>query len=257
MKKFKFILLFPAIVFFLNSNPLFAQETIGGKVSYEQIINYNLEGVFDDPRWDAYIADLPKTGKSYHTLYFSSQEAMYEEDPSKNKPMSRELRGAIMKANYSKKPQAVVKKIYYDFEANERVEQREFMTRNFLVSTELEQKKWRLTSNKKKVQDYVCLGAEIKVGTEIITAWFTSEIPVAAGPDNYFGLPGLILGLEKNGEVFLLATSIDLTPPEKSDLNTLDKGQKLSLEKFEKIAAEKIEEYQKMMEARKKNKTKG
>jgi GLPGLI family protein len=162
-----------------------------------------------------------------------------------------------MKANYSKKPNAVVKKIFYNFEKNEHIEQKEFMTRFFLVESEIERKAWKLTNKKKKVLDYVCLGADLEIGDETITAWFTSEIPVSAGPGDYHGLPGLILGVEKNEEIFMLATSIDLTPPDESTLNQLYKGQKVSPEKFDQIVKEKMEEYQKMMQSKSKNKSKG
>lgn len=236
---------------------LTAQDLKGGKVTYEQIIDYQLEGAFDDPRWDAYIADLPKTGKSFHTLSFTMKQALYEEDLTQKQDLSQSLRGALMKANYSKSPKPEVKKIFYDFGKKERLEQTEFMTRFFLVESPLEQKAWKITTRKKKVLDYVCLGADLQVGEETVTAWFTAEIPVSAGPENYYGLPGLILGVEKNDEVFILATSVDLTPPEESALHSLEKGQKVSAEKFDKILEQKLEEYQKTMEAKRKAKTKG
>ena len=254
----KNIIILPAFTLLLLAclPPLTAQDIQGGKITYEQIVNYNLEGAFDDPRWDNYIADLPKTGKSIHLLSFTKDQAFYEEDLSQKDAMSKQLQGAIMKANYSKKPKAIVKKTWYSFEKNEHIEQREFMTRFFLVESEIERKAWKLTNKKKKVLDYVCLGADLEFGDEIITAWFTSEIPVSAGPGDYYGLPGLILGVEKNEEVFILATSIDLTPPDESTLNQLDKGQKVSPEKFDQIVIEKMEEYQKMMQSKSKNRSK-
>lgn len=249
----------PVIVMMLvvSSTYLTAQTIQGGKVIYEQIIDYNLEGAYDDPRWDAYIADLPKTGKSTHILTFTMSQALYEEDLSQKPVMSQQLRGAIMKANYSKTPKPEVKKIFYDLEKKDRIEQTAFMTRFFLVETAIQQQAWKLNNKKKKVLDYICLGADLKVGEETITAWFTPEIPIAVGPEHYYGLPGLILGLEKNGEVFMLAISIDLTPPEQNTLNSLDKGQKLSPEKFDRIVEEKSKEYQKMMESKRKDKSKG
>ena len=36
------------------------------RLGYEQIIDYKLEGAYDDPRWGSYIAELPKEGKTFH-----------------------------------------------------------------------------------------------------------------------------------------------------------------------------------------------
>ncbi len=257
MKKTNVILSAMLFLMLGSLNYLAAQDIKEGKVTYEQITNYQLEGAFDDPRWDAYIAELPKTGKSFHILSFTMDQALYEVDLSQEPALSPQLRGALMKANYSKDPKPEVAKIFYDFGKKERIEQTEFMTRFFLVETPLEQKAWKITNRKKKVLDYVCLGAELQVGDETITAWFTSEIPVSAGPEHYYGLPGLILGVEKNEEVFILATSVDFSPLEKNMLNSLEKAQKVSPEKFDKIVEQKTEEYQKTMEAKRKNKTKG
>ncbi len=127
------------------------------------------------------------------------------------------------------------------------------MTRTFIVASPTERLSWKLTAKKKKVLDYVCMGADLQIGKETITAWFTPKIPVSAGPYLYYGLPGMILGLEKNGEVFLLATDIDREATPEEDLMKLDKGQKLSPEKFEQVVEEKTKEYELAKKARDKD----
>ena len=67
----KSIVFIPVILLCLFSILVSAQEIEGGKVVYERIIDYKLEGVYDDPFWDSYIADLPKQGKSIHQLSFT------------------------------------------------------------------------------------------------------------------------------------------------------------------------------------------
>lgn len=251
MKKPSLIFLSAVLTFFLSWSRLSAQEIAGGTVTYEQVINYGLEGVFDHPKWDAYIADLPKKGKAIFTLTFTAETSLYQEDFKQKEPMSRQLQGALTKANYGKPPKEKLKKLYYDFAKKEQLEQVEFMTRFFLIASPLEGKDWKLTTKKKKVLDYVCMGADIEMGDEIITAWFTPEIPISSGPEKFNGLPGLILGLEKNEEVFMLATVVDLTKPAATAVTLPEKGQKVSRQKMEKIKVEKIKEFQANQKAKK------
>jgi GLPGLI family protein len=44
-----------------------------------------------------------------------------------------------------------------------------------------------------------------------VTVWFTPEIPVAHGPENFFGLPGLILEVQNQGRT-LICEKIELNP---------------------------------------------
>lgn len=246
MKKFGYLLISGFFIISLCHFKLSAQNIQGGTITYEQVIDYQLEGAHDDPRWDNYIADLPKTGKSFHILHFTTEQSFYEENSSKKESLSNDLIKAIKKANYDKMPKPKVKQIYYDFNNRKCVEQIEFMTRNFLVESSLEEKAWKLTGKKKKVLDFVCMGAELASETEVITAWFSPQIPISAGPNSYYGLPGIILGLEKNDEIFLLATSANFNMPEKSLSAQLKKAKKLDEDEFDKIVQEKLKEFKKV-----------
>ena len=62
MKKFGYLLISGFFIISLCHFKLSAQNIQGGTITYEQVIDYQLEGAHDDPRWDNYIADLPKTG---------------------------------------------------------------------------------------------------------------------------------------------------------------------------------------------------
>lgn len=70
---------------------------------------------------------------------------------------------------------------------------------------------WKLTQELKKINGFVCYKAtrmpdqdsdeEIDKSFPII-AWYTKEIPLPYGPFAYGGLPGLILELQREGNVF-------------------------------------------------------
>ncbi len=181
--------------------------------------------------------------KKFHILSFTGNSALNEEDTDDNVVLSGNIREALGGARSRKPPAPELKKVFYDFGEKEKTEQLEFMTRNFLISESIENKAWKLTNKRIKVQNYICQSAELKRGEDTITAMFSPEIPVSAGPDEFFGLPGLILAIEINGETAFMATSINLTPPQKGVLSKPDDGKKVTREEFAKTVEEKVKEY--------------
>lgn len=249
----RFFYFFSILVFSLSLSIMaMAQPTTGGVITYEQIVDYQLEGAMDNPKWDSYIADLPKRGKTIHQLYYTPSETLYKLDEAQQPAQSSKLLGALEKMNYMT-PQEEVKQIYVDLNQRERIEYVTFMTRQFRIKSRLEPGPWKLTPHKKKILDYVCMGANMESGQDTLTAWFAPEIPVSAGPGPYHGLPGMILGLAKNGDIFLLATRIDRTPPDQSLKSRLPKATSYNRETFNQIKAEKIEEYQRMQKQKYQN----
>ncbi|MEM0543040.1 GLPGLI family protein [Flavobacterium sp. j3] len=73
-------------------------------------------------------------------------------------------------------------------------------------------KDWEFVNETKKIEGFLCYKAILKEfivnpiskksSTYIVTAWYTPNLPISAGPLNYFGLPGLILQCEKRGIVY-------------------------------------------------------
>ena len=222
-----------------------AQDVVGGTVKYQQTTKYNFEAVFDPEsmeRVKEYLGGtVPTEGKQVKVLYFTAEAALYEEDPT---PVEdQRLQGVLMRANMMKTPQAELEKVFYDFGKNEMTRHLVFMTRDFAIESEIERKAWKLTNKRVKVLDRTCMGAELKEGDDTITAWFSPEIPISAGPGEFFGLPGLILVVEINGETAFMATSIDLTPPKEDALSKPEDGKKVTREEFDQIMEEKVKEY--------------
>jgi len=99
---------------------------------------------------------------------------------------------------------------YFDIKNQTLTEQREFMTRKFLIETKVVQPDWKLTGKQQTVLGYSCQEAELTENGRVIKVLFTPQIPVSTGPDSKGLLPGLILALDyNNGERTINALSID------------------------------------------------
>lgn len=83
---------------------------------------------------------------------------------------------------------------------------------------------------------------EIETPKEVIvTAWYTPEIPVSTGPDEYSGLPGLILEISA-GRTTILCSKIVLNPAEKQEISEASKGKKVTQAEYTEIMLKKMEE---------------
>jgi len=78
-----------------------------------------------------------------------------------------------------------------------------------------------------------------------VTAWYSPDIPVSQGPENYWGLPGLILEVS-DGKTVILCSKIVINPKEKKEIKAPKKGKVVTQQEYDKIVAEKMEEWREM-----------
>ena len=76
---------------------------------------------------------------------------------------------------------------------------------------------------------------------ETVTVWYTPQIPVAQGPDEYAGLPGLILEVN-DGRTVMLCTKIVLNPTAGVDIKQPTKGKEVTKAEYNQIMEEKTKE---------------
>lgn len=207
-----------------------------GSVIYKETVKMDiqLEGVDEQ-----LAAQIPKERKSEKVLHFTEEAALYEnhlnEDPEDGLHM--EGSGMMIKINESDN------KTYVDLNNKKIIEQREFMSRVFLIESDLEPGKWKLTGNQNTILDYACQEAISEIDGTEVHAWFTPEIGVSVGPGRFNGLPGLILAMDMdNGNRKLEAINIDLKPLGKNVLKKPTKGKSVTHEEYDQIVAEKMKE---------------
>lgn len=79
----------------------------------------------------------------------------------------------------------------------------------------------------------------------VITAWYCPEIPVNQGPENYWGLPGLILEVN-DGKTVILCSKIVLNSKERVEIKAASKGKVVTQKEFDETVKNKIEEMREM-----------
>jgi len=78
-----------------------------------------------------------------------------------------------------------------------------------------------------------------------VTAWYAPEIPVSQGPDNYWGLPGLILEVN-DGKTVILCSKIVLNSKEKVEIKASTNGKVINQKEYDKTVVDKMEEFRQM-----------
>ena len=76
---------------------------------------------------------------------------------------------------------------------NERNTRDYVFTKPYLIKEKDTRPVWVITTEKKKIGEYVCTKATTEFRGRKYSAWFTADIPVNTGPWKLCGLPGLIL----------------------------------------------------------------
>ncbi|WP_291141335.1 GLPGLI family protein [Flavobacterium sp. UBA7680] len=177
---------------------------------------------------------------------------------------------------------------YKDVKAKSYTVDKEFMGKEFLVVDSLPKLNWKLEQETKQIGGYNCFKAtavkeasktdfrnfrpknndkkdeakktsgETKTNFEdnfeipkeiTVTAWYTPEIPVNQGPENYWGLPGLILEVN-DGKTVILCSKIVLNAKDKVEIKPSKKGKVVSQKEYDETVIKKMEEFREMSRGR-------
>ena len=138
------------------------------------------------------------------------------------------------------------------------------------VKNKLQNFNWVLLNETKKIGNYNCNSAQIiipvtkeeqeafeqevlenetnktnfikpeKPTDKIINVWYTVEIPISNGPEEYWGLPGLILEVS-DGETIILCTKVVLNS-KKTKIKMPKEKNLIQQSEYDKIVDNKLEE---------------
>ena len=169
---------------------------------------------------------------------------------------------------------------YKNIQTKKSATENEFSGKNFLIKDDLTTYDWKMEQETKMIGQNLCFKAttvidlpsqnmQMQFGRRgqnrdnkeeeenrpeepvmeptIVTAWYTMDIPVGHGPDDFWGLPGLILEVSYQN-TSILCTKIVMNPKEKKDIKEPTKGKEVTQEAYDAIVREKMEEMRERMQ---------
>jgi len=101
-------------------------------------------------------------------------------------------------------------------------------------------------TSEKKEEKKTNFFADIDMPKEVtVTAWYCPEIPVNQGPDEYWGLPGLIMEVN-DGKTIIMCSKLVLNVKEKIEIKAPTGGDKVTQKEYDDIMVKKMKEMSEM-----------
>jgi GLPGLI family protein len=231
-----------------------------GKVTYERVaqVQIRITGMSEEME-----SKMPKTRTDKFELDFGNNQSLWKQAEQENEENDNINSGGMQIRMVAAGSDDV---LYDNFDAAKTVQLRVIFDKKFIVEDSIRPLKWKMGEETKTILNHVCHKAtainyskrmtmNIDNGnmvkkevddTSNITAWFTTDIPVSAGPAEYQGqLPGLILAMDiNNGRQVFKAVDIS----EKADLAAIKEPQgkkHYTPDEFKKERDKMMEEMQK------------
>jgi len=209
---------------------------------------------------------LKKQFQKTFILSFNKEESIYKEDKELEAPQPSGMQLMVVNTGGSDV-------LYKNLKEKRYTNQNESFSKLFLIQDELQEHDWVFSDEKKFIGDYECYKAtttrevpDVQSGISIngdkdldadsdaepkmkeltVTAWYTTKIPVNNGPQNYHGLPGLILEVN-DGTTTMICSKLILNPEKNVNIDEPKKGKKINQEDYDAIMDKKVNEMQERM----------
>jgi GLPGLI family protein len=273
MKKLPFKSTF--LVFILSLVYTYAQNTTG-IVTYEEFMSFGNELNFEESDTGKkelgidvdfkrqLIEQLKKPQQRQFTLLFDNHLSKFQAVEKVENDIPKE--GIVIRVEKGNSFGYKIKNIKEGWY----IELTDIFSKEFTIKDDLEKINWTITDETKNIGDYLCIKAirNIPVNEEerkkyqedletynkkgtglfkpiepkerVIIAWFTPQIPIGHGPEEFYGLPGLILEV-KDKNITYLASKIQLNPKDKISIKVPNIKKAITKKEFDKIQKDKFD----------------
>ncbi len=273
MKKILFAALFAAATFQSHAQDFQGMAVYESKTSTSDI-SKRMDASKDlTPEMRAMAENMMKKAfEKTFMLHFDKSTSVYKQEEKLEAPGQNPIAGRMMVSMLGGGGT-----FYKDVKNKTYVVDKEFMGKEFLVKDSLAKLNWKMGSETKQIGGYNCFKAtavraasksdirnfrpketdkkdakttnlmdEIEIAENVnVTAWYTPEIPVAQGPESYWGLPGLILEVSDE-KTTILCSKIVLNPKEKTAIKAPTTGKVVTQKEYDETVLKKMEELREM-----------
>ena len=199
----------------------------GIRVVYSMQMNTPAHAALNDPAIRAAVeAQLKSMNRNFVLLYHNGESLYFPDGASQSNSQAIQMGGG----------NAV---IYKNQKERQMVSQDNIMDRQFLVAEPLNQTQWKLSSEEKKIGNFIVKKATCE--NSGVTAWFCPEIPVSDGPGRNWGLLGLILELHVHTQT-IIAQEINLNYDTSGKIAAPTSGRSVSRQEFDEIRNQRLKE---------------
>ena len=195
------------------SQSIMAQQFIStGKLTFERkvaqvsLMENLYENGGDDNIWLTEMKKVyPRIVTDYYTLAFNNNSTLFKVDKENadNKYMLTGLKPSDQ--NF----------VFQDFNQGVTTMSKGLFENEYLVKDSIRQFQWKITGEVRDIAGFECKKALTKINDSVVVvAFYTDQILVKGGPENFNGLPGMILGLAvPRLSLTLFATKLELMAP--------------------------------------------
>lgn len=253
------------LVFLLMPLMIFSQE-FQGKAYYQTKTNVDLkleDSHMSDEQKALMQKMLKKQFEKSFILSFNKEASIYKQEEQLEKPNAGSSGVKVVMIGGSSPNE----KFYKNTKSQTFTREQNLFGKPFLVKDKLTSFDWKLENESKMIGKYLCFKATAKreidamvfnsvksnddssgkmkeeKREQVITAWYTTDIPVSHGPETYWGLPGLIMELNVDKTQYV-CNKIVLNTKDKVEIVEPTKGKEITQEKFNELMEKKMKEMQ-------------
>ena len=179
---------------------------------------------------------IPQFNSNKQQLIFSGDESIFS-----SLPEEADIRDQAMQddGRINIKINGGNNETYKNYATEKIVELRELGPKKYIIEDSLKRTAWKLSDDSMTIKGYHCKKATAtnRQGDALI-AWYTEEIASPSGPEQFGGLPGLILQLDI-GNGWIVFSPLEILPATGKQLVKIPSGaKKITRPEFQKMMDE-------------------
>lgn len=207
-------------------------------------VKYKLTKYFTE---DEIMPGMPNDYTTQMLLKVNTSESLYMKDPDYKEPAIG-VESGFMRRMLAQRSKSLPN-IYKNLANKESVTKVNFFDKDFLILDSLALFPWKISAGEQKnICGFTCIKAIYKDSTHNVVVYFSPSLLSSHGPDNFYGLPGLIMEVQ-SADLHAIALNVEKmnTPIE---IEVPQKGTRVTAKEYEAIREQKIIERKEMMKNR-------